>query len=746
MASDGAARLDTERLCSFIAVQRTQHGDEVLSQLVLQMFVTGPVDRMQTPAGIRAVLQDQFGLDMAEGRLQSALDRLLHGRQLARNAAGHLDASPATRQSVLRRFQDAGDLQARVKESWLQQCSKKWPGFDKDVAWKTLDSYLTEVFKQHGMYSMALLDPAFDVPPEYQESMGMLLQKSLVQCCAPEIRKVVEEATVTFLAEARSDADRASYISQLADAAFSYFAISAPPDVAARLREQLKPLTLFIDTNALFAVVGLDESVHCATTTELLAVLGKHSLPYKPRFHERTGRELRGALDSVVAGLKSRHWPPSVSRAAAASGLVSTIERLYHERNAASPLTAATFFEPYAHIDVLLEAKGVRIYRDPSSHDDGRIFDMIADYKAFLEKYKREKPYESLDHDMRLLDCVRRLRSKAPSSLDAEALLVTYDFLLFRFDWVRSKKRKQYLSVVLPDQLLQLLRPFIVASTDFDRSFAAAFSFPLFRSLDTRSSAAAKKMLEIVATYKDIPEQTVASLLGNKLLLDKLRQARSDRELEQYVESAIAAENATLVRKEAALRARLEAEQAQRDRARADVAATKLRLDETQRRAEELARGLAEERESRKLARDREAAAIAAKDEAERNAQSAEDRAAELAGRLSKVESQRTVGVGIAKASGLAVLVGVLLEMLLPHSFLTWLAGHPNSYGLRGAGYLLILALCLSLFVPRWRRWTFLGTGVLGILLVLLQLLGGASQKQTPATANPTSAPPEAHK
>ena len=137
-------------------------------------------------------------------------------------------------------------------------------------------------------------------------------------------------------------------------------------------------------------------------------------------------------------------------RAAASSPRVSTIQRLFHEHNAERPITAESFFKPYEHLDVLIQEKGIRVYREAGQVDQQPIYDMIDDYRAFLARSHREKPYEALAHDMTLLHCARRLRSNAGSSLDARALCVTVDFHLWRFDREQARRSGGLPTMILP--------------------------------------------------------------------------------------------------------------------------------------------------------------------------------------------------------------------------------------------------------------------------------------------------------
>jgi cation transport ATPase len=75
----------------------------------------------------------------------------------------------------------------------------------------------------------------------------------------------------------------------------------------------------------------------------------------------------------------------------------------------------------------------------------------------------------------------------------------------------------------MPNQLLQLLRPFIPASPDSDKRFVHAFSLPLLRTSSTDSSEATSAVLQILNTYKDISEDTALRILADEYLGKRLQ-------------------------------------------------------------------------------------------------------------------------------------------------------------------------------------------------------------------------------
>jgi hypothetical protein len=564
-----------------------------------------------------------------------------------------------------------------------------------------------------------------DTKAEQSEEHATLLKSSLDDaltgsCGTGEQRPLVERSIRLFLATVGSDVDRTKFIVQLADGAFSYYSLSAPPEVAQRLQAQLKELTLFLDTNFLFGLLGLHVNPLDAVSEELILVISKNKLPFKLRYHEATLVEMRRTIIGITGDLKGRHWPQALSRAAARSPYVSSIERKFHEKNAVAIVDPEAFFQPFEHPDVLLKDRDILIFRQPVDRLPERS-DLIHQYDEFLKARHREKPYEAVDHDMTVLDSVRHQRSKARSTLDAKALMITCDAILSRFDWQELRTNTEMACTVLPNQFLQLLRPFISASPEFDKSFAESFAIAEFRTISS-SARASSKLLSLLSTYEDIKEETAAALLANELLLEKLKKSKDDRQFKEFVDAAVVAENSTLLEEVVALRREVAKE---RD----------------QRQEKELERKRVEEERDEFLF---------GKEETERKlvsiSQALESSRSEAAGALKKLregveEAQERASVYQTKFDNLfsrgCILVALLLAVLLilggEYSIRffnwRWLLTHPNSYALRTAFYIASTSFLLGLFKRSWREYFWWGSaGFVALLIVIVALLGGPSQ------------------
>jgi len=716
-----------EALLGFVAVTNAQHGDDILKQLCLQCLVLFPEESLSSAEQLCSVLVATFGLNMSTDRVQTALDLLVSQRQVkCLPGTNQYVAATTARARIETRIQSARLLQGRVKRQWLTQCLAKFGAeLEGQQAWDCLQQYLSTLFRRHGLQTVSLLDAGGASNPGHSRVLKSSLDDILADSnCKGSQRKVVEDAIHLFLSSVGSDSDRTKFIVQLADGAFSYYSLSAPPEVAARLQSQLRELTLFLDTNFLFGILGLHVNPFDAVSEELISVVTKNHLPFKLRYHEATLAEMHRTIVAITSDLKGRHWPQALSRAALRSPYVSSIERKFHEKNALHTVDPETFFQPFDHPDELLKDKGILIYRQPGERLEQRA-DLINHYQEFLATRHREKPYEAVDHDMTVLDCVRHQRSASASSLDAKGLIITCDTVLSRFDWQELRSRTELACTILPNQFLQLLRPFIPASPEFDKSFAESFAIAEFRTV-SKSSEATSKLLSLLASYKDIKEETACALLANDLLLEKLKKSKDDRQFKEFVDAALAADNAQLLEELVAAK-----QQEERERIARVDAEKRSQLSRMELMSER--DGLLQDKttlEGRVNALTEELGTVQSESAASITRLSGDvtthqSKASNLEIRIERIASFLCVMAALI-CSAVFIFAS---EYLIREYKWVWLTTHPNSYALRSVGYLAVTAFLLGMFRSSWRKYFWWGTvGFIACLLALLSLLGGPAQ------------------
>jgi hypothetical protein len=114
---------------------------------------------------------------------------------------------------------------------------------------------------------------------------------------------------------------------------------------------------------------------------------------------------------------------------------------------------------------------------------------------------------------------------------------------------------------------------------------------------------------------------------------------------------------------------------------------------------------------------------LVTKGKVEKSQASKKAEVAEELTKLTRAERKAEVMGAVAAVSLGLFLIGVFMAFVHFYPW-NWLIEHKNSLALQ-IGFAVILILCLlGAFVPKWRKVCW-GTGIVGIALVLLGLLGG---------------------
>lgn len=698
-----------QQMCNYIAIAETKSQAESIRELILHTLFTFEEEKASCVQDVASILRTVFGVDAPNHQVQESLDQLMSAGQVHTPMGTNYVLTPEARTKVKERIDQASQMQERIRMQWLAEIVGRFPDLNADLAWGALQDYLAKAFLRHGIQVAIFLDPSVELPKEYAASLSTLLGTAVQSKFDLDSQEAARHAISDFLATVGKNIERAQFISECADGAANYFSLAVSPNVAARFREKLNPLSLFCDTNFLFGILDLHVHPLVEVSNELLDAIAKHTLPLKLQYHEATLKELMSSISHYGDILRRHRWSQALSRAATTSHFMSGIEHKYHQKNAETGIDVDSFLRPYQHVDVLLAERKISVYK-PSTDRLVERATLEAEYKKFLERLHKEKFYGLMAHDVAVLDCVRSLRNNVQSTLEAGALLVTCDYTLYKFDSEASRNAKTPASVVLPNVLWQILRPFIPASQGFDRSFAETFAIPEFRTIGSGASKACSKMLNLLAAYKDFPEETAARLLSNDMLIDTLRMAENDEQFQAQVESAITAENQALLEERVALSRQVEALQSDKERAEKELEEHKQTAAVEAARAKEAMQ--AKEKEAETLA--------AFQRDAEAKVKDASAKSDEMEERELRTKKIASISV--------AFFVSLTFELLVNYVWRwDWLLSHQNSYGLQGCFCIMVSSAIVGMWVKPWRKSLWF-TGFVGVLFVVLQILGGPTK------------------
>ncbi len=576
-----------KRLCHLAALD--EQGDKrqaVVDGLIItaMLYRDGP---WRDWTDWQQALDDIYGLELTEEEIQGGIDRSLAEGRLTRAGRPEYSLSPKQREVAERKIRDAEALEKRVRDNWLSQIPPSLlesPG--ADTLWSALQEYMAKAFRQHGVETISLLTTE---PVQQTDglSMAQLLEAAITETTSVgSDRDAVGEAIKEFFEVL--DPERVKYVTQLLDGTVSFFSLRVDPETADFLKGSLPPLSIFLDTNVIFGLLDIHDSPMAGVTREAIRAITVNRLPFKLYYHARTLKELDMTLDAIGSHLRSRTWSPALSRAALGfAQAMSGIELRYHRLNSQSPTPVSAYLSRYANLPELLNSYGCQIYRDPNNlgYTTEMKGELIAEYQEYAKDMRRRnpRPYEALDHDIVVwLATQRGRKGSRKAALDSGSILLSADFLLWRFDHEYLRvERKATPCVVLPTSLMQVLRPFSATIPNFDAAFLRTFAAPEFRALGVEAEKTIGAVLAYLATFSDLPEETARRILANSIVMKRLGRIDSrSKDFATIIDQQMVDQNAGLLEERIALENQLKERRRAEERAKAELQQVKARLEE----------------------------------------------------------------------------------------------------------------------------------------------------------------------
>jgi len=722
-----APRLDpsivVNHVCHVLVLRREGKVDEAIDSLVLAVLAADPSLRLRTPKGFAEAIEAYFSVRLDPDLLGEAIQRHFDaGRLVVGSSTGHYVLAPTTLADVQQRIADATDLETAVKNEWFEAV-REGCGITEQAQlehlWAALRAYIAKAFLRHGAETAVLLDPGFSAVDPVGGSLSKYQDDVIREQCPEVAPAKAKDALIRFFN--MSSVSRTRYLAQLLDGTFTVFALSVDDATAHYLRSNLQPLKLFLDTNFIFGLLDIHTNPFADASREVVELLQGNNFPFQLYYHEETLREITNTLTTIGDRLRSQRWQQALSRAVVRSGVLTGVERRFHEKNAVQHIDPDIFMARFKDVQGSLKKFGIKLWRPnekPTAKEDSEKWAIIADYNDFLKD--RPKPYEAMNHDVAVWMDVERLRSKSKSAIEAGALFLSADYRLRQWVWRRRRSNGDVGSVVLPSQFLQLLRPFVQTTDDIDRRFVEVFALPEMRAYPVDYSSTVNEVLGVLNTVADMPEDAALRVLTDTMLMDSLRGERDHSKVEAAVELALARENQELIEeKEAALRAAKLAEDGARGMA-----------DLLSERESEIDRLRSEHREA--VAREQTAQAKVDSLVADTSAAELEkaERIAELERQVvaAKIDADRLARRNRMLRFSLAIgawLIGILVIAVVPNALIhwQWLDHNSNRLSLLAATAVIWTGLCWAVFdAPH--RWVGGAIVAIGGLAAAIPLLG----------------------
>jgi len=471
--------------------------------------------------GIRQV----FLLNFTSEEILGALEKLSLDNKIINSVSKYsLEVNRAD--EIKKKNSEARTFEEQIFADWLAIISSKYPNLSEDDKRRLtadLQLYLNKIFLQHGAECVALIYPD-------QEKLNRLLKNYSTETLdkiMPERSEALKEIRrVEFPLFLRQiDNEKKIYFAGILDGTFVYNLVQVDPLTQKLIRDNYKNYHLYLDTNLLYSLFDLQDQRRTPTVEK--AVNLAKSFGMKIVVSQKTVEEMKKSINLKKDSLISS---PAIKRELAEVGadiseeenFITAYWRAFHKTG----ISKEDFIEKLTHVSELLSAKNIPVEKNFEFSSD--IIDK--EIELLNTSLAPQKKTENVaKHDAYHKVFIRELRKKADQEqkpdkywfLSLDSLLLTYDR--------KTREKGETPFVLLPHQLLQILRPFGQRTQDYDATFFELFSRPQIKSVQgVLPTNLTQKILAKMSGFNDLPPDIALSIILDQSFRKNALEAEND--------------------------------------------------------------------------------------------------------------------------------------------------------------------------------------------------------------------------
>jgi predicted nucleic acid-binding protein len=531
------------RLCHFVPLDSTDKLCYVIQEFLVQHAMASVGLDPQLPLEVRDSIKNIFGLDFEPREIEIRLKRLLEAKKVACTKGKYwLDyhVCIGLRKSVKK----CEDYEKEVIEEWIKSVEDKYPMLSqKDLQRlkNDLKIFSAKIFVMHGAKCATLIYSKQKKTEEIVDNWEGDLSDILPEY--PTLNKIRNRELPGFFIDAKGE--RMKYIAELLDSSFLLNVIQIDKDCTALIKAFLNGCLLYLDTNVLFALLDINTQREAIAVKRLIEI--SRQLGYTVVISTRTAEEFLYALKNAEKHLrKNPNVPKNLAKILAnysGGGFIPA----YWRKCVNSSISLEDFIGTYRHFEDLLAKYEIAIRDDfcEDVQEDPELKTQIDLLYASADPVILDKDVAEHDAFHRLL--IRKLRGgKARTYSDASAWFLTLDKKLNHYDaFARFSEKEKDLSdvpfCILCDDWLQIVRPLLPRTDDYDKTFIELLSSPFLRSYRDVPPELAGKIIDRIAHYKNFSPDVAVKMLTDSLFIQRLETVHTEENQKEVIDNEIVA-------------------------------------------------------------------------------------------------------------------------------------------------------------------------------------------------------------
>jgi hypothetical protein len=415
-------------------------------------------------------------------------------------------------------YQQHLENETEVVRDWLREVSLRHPGLSAGDLESLRNDLVHFCYWLFSLYSIEVVTLYFEIGDALRHLGALKSEKAFADTLpkrSVELARIRNLELPRFIVE--TSKARHMFLAGQLNSVVLLQMLKLDPQAARLATRQLPGGTIFLDTNVLFTLFGLQGSNLQAATEKLLAV--SRGLGYVTAVSPRTIEEYENSIDSYVGKLESLPMVPlDLAKEALSSTLGGELSNHFWKRSMETRgyLSASAYIALFKNIGALLKYHHISVDQSEDAQVGLQVDRLMERESLRLAGI----PYTNsrLTHDVHMKLLILQLRSSHNGkSLPGRAYwLLTQDRKLIADDRLNRSKRGQDLPYcVLPSELMNVLMPLATAVTSLGRDYnfermVTASASPLLHSFKVLEPAMVQEMITRIAGTEDLSPDIVA--------------------------------------------------------------------------------------------------------------------------------------------------------------------------------------------------------------------------------------------
>jgi len=503
--------------------------------LIKAILAEGPTEGMTLDA-LASALHDQTGLEFDRVELRETIEKSENSDlTLMSYDPPQIVLSSGEREEVLKRLSEASDLESEVIRDWHEELRNEFElnaTVSQSDLLKDLRIFSANVALIHGLESVSIVYGDDKQRRHLLESLAKAAWQGIPER-HPGYLEYCHHQFPMFFITARGT--RATFVATLLDRTFELCRLNCAPEASKLILEQLSGLTIYLDTNIVFRLLGIHGPAAHLDIRRTLELCRKAKA--EVRVTPRTVEEFVSAAKKFAQQNRLPRIPPEALLSLDATKPDVDFFRDYRRLLVTASSNVADLKASLSNVSRTLEAFGIRVRNDKFEILKSKTEEINALSRELQEFYQqkqdRKSPeqrkdvsWEVAEHDAVHVILIELLRPKTDTFHGAKFWFLTSHRALTKKAFLRAKDSPPV--AILLEQWHQLLRTVLPRSQSFDSTFVRNLHSPLFQAHRANYVDAYKNIFERLSNYRSLSDEHFAGLVTDAAFISKVAVALGD--------------------------------------------------------------------------------------------------------------------------------------------------------------------------------------------------------------------------